>query len=311
MVRKQNAPELTLTASDLSRLSLYVVGGIVVLVLISGLWTTVQPGQRGVLIRLGEIQRVVEPGLVIKVPIIDRVAIVDVKTQKYSSGETAMEAASSDSQDVYVKASFNYRILPGNAFEFYQRVSTKDYRSTVIAPIFEQSVKASTVNYEAESLLANRNNLKTDIENELTARLELYGIEVEGVNVENIDFRPEFRNAIERKAVAKQNLLAEERELEITKIQAQRAAEKAKGDAEAMLLQKEAEAKAKLLIAEAEAKELELKKQHTTTALVELEWIRAWNGVLPPFTFGSNQDVMPILNIGGDGTQAIIPADWE
>lgn len=293
----------------LTMLKLFV-GLLIASTLLFSTWTTVQPGERGILITLGKIERVVDPGFTWKIPGIQTVKKMDVKTQLYSVGqEVPMEAASADLQDVYIKASFNYRVLPDKAFEVYQRVGM-EYEPLIIAPIFEQSLKASTVNYEAEKLLENRNKLRTDIETELVKKLEMYGIEVEGVNIENIDFRPEFRIAIERKAVAAQNLLAQERELEITKIQAEQAAAVAKGEADALLLRAEADARRMILTAEAEAKALELKKMHTTREIIELEWIRAWNGVLPPFTFGDS-DVMPLINIGSDVTEAIVPVDWE
>lgn len=272
----------------------YLVIITVIGVTLISFYVTVPAGSRGILMTFGKVEGTLSEGFHWKLPY-QSVTLMNVRTSKYYVER--MEGATKDLQDLYIELSVNYRISPDNAQDTFLRLGTEDtIKDTVIAPAVEQIVKANTVKYEAGEVLDNREILRTQIDEELKEQLSYYGIEVEYVNIENIDFRDEYREAIERKAVAVQNLLAEERELEIRKIKAEQVRVQAQGEADANYIQIEAQAKGIERTAEAKAKELELQKAYTTPELVQLKWIEKWNGVIPPFS--DTQGMTPIIQIG-------------
>lgn len=298
MVRRNIVIEETPLISQ-TRLIAIFIGALFVLSLVLGSFTTIKAGQRGILTEFGKVVRVLDEGFHWKIPIAQSVTKMSVKTNSYY---TEMTGATKDMQDLYIKISVNYRVSPENAYKTFSQVGTeREYTDTVIGPAISQIVKANTVKYDAEEVLDNRDNLRVQIESDLKERFAYYGIEAEFVNIEDMDFTEEYRDAIESKAVALQNQIKEERELEIRKIKANQKIEDARGESESNLLILQAEAEGMVLMAEARAKELELQKEHTTKELVELKWIEKWNGVLPAYNFGSGSGssgtFMPIFQL--------------
>lgn len=243
---------------------------------------TVGAGKRGIVLTWGKVEdRILGEGLHTRIPVVQRIVKMSVRTQKHDV-ET-MSAATKDMQDLYIQFSVNYHLDPTQVNDLFKNTGT-NYDSIIVAPSVQQIVKQNTVKFEAENTMAHREELRQNIEADLSERLSQYGIIVEYVHIENIDFNEEFRYAIERKATAAQNLLAEGRELEIMKVQAQQQIEQARGEAEALLLD-----------AEAKAKALGLQKQQITSELTEYKAIEKWNGVMPQYTCGA----VPFLDVGG------------
>lgn len=92
----------------------------------------INPGERGVKVRLGKIVNILDEGLFIRVPLIERVHVINVKTRtitydnKMRVGDeteaSSLFAASKDLQDVQIAVVVNYRIDPkevGNIFSQY------------------------------------------------------------------------------------------------------------------------------------------------------------------------------------------------
>ena len=57
------------------------VGGVTALVVLWGSWYTVDKGDRGVILRNGALIGVAEPGLGFKVPMIDSVKDIDIRSK--------------------------------------------------------------------------------------------------------------------------------------------------------------------------------------------------------------------------------------
>lgn len=84
------------------------VAALVALTILGGSWYTVDQGERGVLLRNGAIQGVAEPGLGFKMPLVDRVVDIDVRSQaKIYEGVLTY---SRDQQTASLVVSVNYRV---------------------------------------------------------------------------------------------------------------------------------------------------------------------------------------------------------
>lgn len=265
----------------------YAVWGIVVLIaliVIFGTFYTIPAGVRGVLLTFGKPDMAPKTeGLHVKIPFIQQIIKMDVKTQKYEVQKAA--AASKDLQTVTTDITLNYYVNPESTPEIYKSIGL-NYQDKVIVPAVQEVVKASTAEYTAEELITKRPEVKEKIDMGLRDRLRTWNIVVQSVSITNFDFSSEFNKAIEQKVTAMQLKLKAEQDLQRIEI----------------------EAKQKVVQAQAEAESLRLQKQQITSELIQLrqievqskaldvqkEAIQKWNGVLPQITGG----VTPFVSVG-------------
>jgi regulator of protease activity HflC (stomatin/prohibitin superfamily) len=71
--------------------------------------------------------------------------------------------------------------------ELYRTIGTK-YEEIVIQPGTQETFKASTSDFTAESLITQRQKVSELIRENLSRRLDSYGIIVDQVNITNFDF---------------------------------------------------------------------------------------------------------------------------
>src|SRR4030065_76107 len=91
-----------------ARLVMWAIAGILLLSLGLGSCGTVNYGERGVLLRFGAVTgNVKNEGLYFKIPFIDHVEILDIKTKK---SEVDADASTKDLQMVTSKVALNYHI---------------------------------------------------------------------------------------------------------------------------------------------------------------------------------------------------------
>lgn len=253
------------------------VGVFIALILLIGSFTTVQPGEKALIIRFGTIRNVLEPGISMKAPLIDKVVKLDVQTQKL---ETEATAASKDLQNTTARIAVNYQLEPGNEKLLYSTIGL-NYENTILSPAVQESVKAATAKYTAEELITKREAVREEIKKNLKDRLTDRYIIVSDVNIINFAFSESFNEAIEAKVTAEQQALASKNKLEQTKYEADQRVVQAKAEAEAIRIQSDA-----------------LKENR---GLVDLEAVKKWNGVLPTYMSGS---AVPFLNLNGGSTLA-------
>jgi regulator of protease activity HflC (stomatin/prohibitin superfamily) len=229
-------------------------------------WTQVGPGQRGVVLNFGAVQKsVLNEGLHPRIPVMQEIVLVDVKVQK---AETEAAAASKDLQDVTSRVALNYHIVPEKANIVYQKLGVQ-FKERIIDPAIQEVVKAVTANYTAEELITKRPSVSEAMRLALTERLMANNIAVDAFSIVVFSFSPVFTEAIEAKQTAEQLALKARRDLDKIKIEAEQ----------------------KITAATAEAESLKLQKANISPDLIELRRIEAnmkaiekWNGILPQVT---------------------------
>jgi regulator of protease activity HflC (stomatin/prohibitin superfamily) len=188
-------------------------------------------GQRGVLLQWGKVQdEIFGEGLHFITPVMNSVAVVDIKTQKYEAEATA---ASKDLQDAKTTVALNYHLEPSIVNKLYQEIGIA-YESKVISPAIQEVVKASTAKFNAEELITKRSQIKDAIEEGLKSRLNERGMIVEAVSITNFEFSAQFSQAIESKVTAQQLALKAENDLQRIKIEAEQKVAQAKGESESI-----------------------------------------------------------------------------
>ncbi len=227
-----------------------ISGGVIIVlsVLISS-FATVPAGHRGVVIRFNAVTgTVLEEGLQTKLPFIDSVVMMDVRTNKY---EVPAASASRDLQDVTTTIALNWRLDPSRTAEIYRTLGM-DYIERIAAPAVQEVVKQVTAVHRAEDLIVNREMVRNQIAEELTKRLIERGILVETVSITEFRFNATFVAAIEAKVAAEQSVLQAQFTLEQVIIEAQQREEKERGEAQARIVKAEGEAEYIRIVTEAQ-----------------------------------------------------------
>jgi len=239
----------------------------------------VPAGSVGVVTRFGAVNRVAYPGLGVKIPLVEWVVEMDVRTQK---DEVDTSAASKDLQVVTSTIAVNYHLDGQYAVEVYQNIGRR-YTDIVIAPAIQNIFKATTAKYTAEQLITNREAVRIQAEEELATQLLPYHVIVENFNIVNFDFSPEFNAAIEAKQVAQQQVETAKQRLAQAQVDAQTALAQAKGQADAQAMLNNSGA--------------------LTPEYLRYLALTKWNGILPTVTSGA----IPFIDVSTVTSGAVVP----
>ena len=244
---------------------------LLVVLLLSGSFYTVKSTQRGVLSTFGKVStNVIQPGLHVKIPFIQAIYKVNVQQKKEDGQENSYTR---DVQTAVVNYTINYDIVCESVADLYKNVGM-DYHNRIIVPVIRGVMKDAFGNYEATSIVNNRDKVRAQIENKLRAQLDKRYFKNVQFQITEIDYDDDFEKAIKDKQVAEQNAL------------------KAKN----VTIQVEEQAKQKVITAEAEAKAMQIKAQALAAnqKLVEYEAVQKWDGKMPTYMLGNS---MPFINL--------------
>ncbi|GAB4473367.1 MAG: hypothetical protein Kow00124_12270 [Anaerolineae bacterium] len=250
-----------------------VAGLIIVLVgapLNAGL-VLVQPNEVGVVFRQtasgdAALLEPLQPGLSWVVPFIDQVIIYDIGRQSVtmsgdggeSEGRGAVRAISNDGQVINVDITIVYRIDPARVNEVHRNWRS-GFLDGFIVPQARTAVRNAISNYGAEQIYSGgRVTLESDIANDLMASLSAEGFQLVDTLIRNIEFSPQFADAIEQKQIAEQEAQQAERRVRQAEQEAEQARVQAQGRADAAVIAAQGEADSILIRAQAEAEALEL-----------------------------------------------------
>lgn len=231
---------------------------LLLLLLLSSFFVIIDAGQRGVLLRFGEVQeQVLGEGIHAITPLVNTVHKLSVRIQNQ---EISAEASSKDLQDVFTDVALNWHILPEETNLMFQEIGDQTAAvERIINPAVEEGLKAVMAKYTAEEIITRRSEVKANVDEALTTRLAAYHIVVDDISLVHVHFSERFREAVEAKQVAEQ----EAKRAEFIAIKAIR------------------EAEAKLNLAQGEAAANQLLQGTLTPDLLQRQALEKWNGNLP------------------------------
>ena len=277
----QVQPNYNITPNLIKKVILGVIGTIVGLIIIFGSFGTVPAGERGVKTRFKEVVSEVGEGLYFKLPIVEKVNLMNVqtKTVRYEpdNGEP-LWSASKDLQDVQIAVVLNYRVDASQVQTIFRQYGTMDkYEEWIVRPAVRDTVKAVASQFTAEELVTKRPEFTDKITVVLNERMADKYVLIERINVTNFQFSKAFTEAIEKKVTAVQNAEASKNQLEQVKYEAQQTIETAKAQAEAIKIQAQAV------------------NSQGGADYVQLQAIKAWDGHLPQNMIPGG--AVPFLNL--------------
>lgn len=194
-----------------ARVMIGIVALIALIAVLSSFYT-VQSGQRAIVFTWGEVTSVQDEGLRFKIPFMQTIEKVDIRTRRV---ESPADAVSKNLQSVNTTVTINYLLDSGKLKELYSTVGL-DVETKIIAARVQETVKAVTAKYTAEELITQREQVRSDILESLTRQLLEYHVLVApgGVQITNFNFSRAFNDSIEEKQVAEQKALTAANNLE-------------------------------------------------------------------------------------------------
>ncbi len=151
--------------------------------------------ERGVVFRLGRLRPVKGPGLVMIIPIIDR--LIKVSLRIVTIEVPSQDVVTKDNVSVQVNAVVYFMVfapdLSITAIEDYQ-YATSQISQTILRSVLGQS--------NLDELLAQRDELNTTLQHIIDEQTAPWGIKVTHVEVKNVDLPENMQRAIARQAEA-------------------------------------------------------------------------------------------------------------
>ncbi|MBK0021027.1 MULTISPECIES: prohibitin family protein [Brucella] len=246
-----------------------------------GSFYVVDQGERGVVVRNGSITAVKESGLGFKMPFVDSVSIIDIRSK--AKTYTDVTAISSDQQVATLALSFNYSIPGDKAALVYSEYGSEE---NLLSRLVERQLMAQVRNvfgrYNAHRSVTERAQLNADIQ--LALQQSVDGpVTIETVQIENVAFSEAYNDKIEERMSAEIEVQKLKQNAEREKVQAQITVTKAEAQAGAIRATAQAQADAVRLQGEAEAAAIKAKGAalRDNPTLIDLTAAEKWNGSLP------------------------------
>ncbi len=177
----------------------YEMSFLVLLVLLFGLLAStfriLREYERGVVFMLGRFWKVKGPGLILVIPGIQQMVRVDLRTLVLDV--PTQDVISRDNVSVKVNAVVYYRVLDAQK----AIIEVEDYHSAT-SQLAQTTLRAVLGKHELDDMLAEREQLNSDIQQVLDAQTDAWGIKVANVEIKHVDLDESMIRAIARQAEA-------------------------------------------------------------------------------------------------------------
>jgi regulator of protease activity HflC (stomatin/prohibitin superfamily) len=173
------------------------LGPIVVLVIlfIAVALKVLREYERGVIFRLGRVIKAKGPGLIILIPLIDRMVRVSLRT--VAMDVPPQDVITKDNVSVKVNAVVYFRVMdPTSAV-----VQVEDYLYAT-SQLAQTTLRSVCGQVELDELLSARDKIDGQLQEILDTHTDVWGIKVSTVEVKHIDLPQEMQRAMARQAEA-------------------------------------------------------------------------------------------------------------
>jgi regulator of protease activity HflC (stomatin/prohibitin superfamily) len=250
-----------------------LIGGIVMLTLGAGL-VFIDQFESGVVISPlsagGVRPDPIGPGIHFVTPFIETVDRFTTAKQEYTMsgsvnegaqvGNDAVEARTSDGQQVFIDATVRYSADPAKVVELRRIWQGEDrYVQGFVRPTTRNVIYNTASRYKVEEIYgAKRTELQQVIQDQLAEQFAQQGLVLDALQLRNVTFTPEYAQSIEQKQIAQQQ--AEQAKLLVQKSQqeADQLRARVKGEADAVILRANGDAEAAVTKAKGDAEALKL-----------------------------------------------------
>jgi regulator of protease activity HflC (stomatin/prohibitin superfamily) len=168
---------------------------VVVVVLLAASLKVVKEYERGVVFRLGRVVGVRGPGLIILIPVFERMTKVNL--QVITLDLEPQDVITKDNVTISVNAVLYFRVVdPMKAV-----IAIQDYFFATNR-IAEGTLRATLGQHELDDLLSHRDRINEQLQGQIDLLTEAWGIKVVSVEVKDVDLPDTMRRAMARQAEA-------------------------------------------------------------------------------------------------------------
>jgi len=149
--------------------------------------------ERGVVFRLGRLVGTKGPGLIILIPIIDRMEKVSLRT--VAMDIPGQDVITKDNVSVKVNAVLYFRVMDSS--KAINEVEDYLYATSQLAQTTLRSVVGA---HDLDEMLSEREKLNTDLQQIIDSHSDPWGVKVSLVEIKHVDLPQEMQRAIARQA---------------------------------------------------------------------------------------------------------------
>jgi regulator of protease activity HflC (stomatin/prohibitin superfamily) len=173
----------------------YIIAAVLVLFFLSSAVKILREYERGVIFRLGRVIKTKGPGLIILIPIVDK--MVKVSLRLVTMDVPSQDVITRDNVSVKVDAVVYFRVMDPNKATI--EVENYIFATSQLAQTTLRSVCGQA---ELDELLSERDKINTRLQNILDQHTDPWGIKVTAVEVKRIDLPQEMQRAMAKQAEA-------------------------------------------------------------------------------------------------------------
>ena len=151
--------------------------------------------ERGVIFRLGRLIAQKGPGLILLIPIIDRMVRVDLRT--VTLNVPPQEVITRDNVTVRVNAVAYFRVIDPN-----RAITEVENFLLATSQIAQTTLRSVLGKAELDALLAERERLNIELQQIIDEQTEPWGVKVTTVEVKDVELPADMQRAIARQAEA-------------------------------------------------------------------------------------------------------------
>lgn len=177
---------------SLTAIGIIVFFGIIIL---SNAIRILKEYERGVIFRLGRLIGAKGPGIILLIPLVDRMMRVDLRVITFDV--PPQDVITRDNVSVKVNAVVYFRVMdPNKAI-----VAVANYFEAT-SQIAQTTLRSILGQVDLDELLSSREKINQELQKIIDKQTEPWGIKVSVVEVKNVDLPPEMTRAIARQAEA-------------------------------------------------------------------------------------------------------------
>jgi regulator of protease activity HflC (stomatin/prohibitin superfamily) len=158
--------------------------------------------ERGVIFRLGRVIKAKGPGLIILIPIVDK--MVKVSLRLVTLDVDPQDVITRDNVSVKVNAVIYFRVI--DAIKAIIEVENYGYAMSQLA---QTTIRSVCGQVELDDLLSERDKINSELQEILDTHTDPWGIKVTTVELKHIDLPQEMQRAMAKQAEAERVINAE------------------------------------------------------------------------------------------------------
>jgi regulator of protease activity HflC (stomatin/prohibitin superfamily) len=173
----------------------YLAPLILLLAIIASAIRILKEYERGVIFFLGRFQKVKGPGLIIVIPLIQKMVRVDLRVVTYDI--PTQDVISRDNVTVHVSAVLYFRVVdPERAI-----IQVEQYFNAT-SQLAQTTLRSVLGQHDLDEMLSQRDKMNADIQSILDEQTASWGIKVTNVEIKHVDLNESMIRAIAKQAEA-------------------------------------------------------------------------------------------------------------